>query len=269
MNNVDGCFKYPTRDEKKKGCRKYNTREEKLLFYKSQEYSESQALFLYTFNSSNVSVFLPQSFIKDVKNKNKYLKISRRDFEVIWTCDGNGSGNLVFPPGFFEFISKNKMNKEYLIFSLHFWSCSRNSGGHANLLIYNTKADTLERFEPNGGCSVKNEWYDSIAFDNAMKKKINIKYLPPQTPENGWQRIQIEQERNFKVVTDLDKEEVKLRRGFCVMWTIIFLKLRITSDKSSKQIIEDFIKDMKDKNYLNYIQQETVIYIKKVCNLFL
>src|SRR5579864_4923157 len=128
-------FKLPSRNEKRKGV-KYNSTQECLTLLKSQEYSEFQALGLYLFQKDypNIAVFLPKYFIEDVRKKNKHLHISRKDYQIVWICDGKGSGKLEFPKQLREFIKEHK--NKIMIISLHFWSCSRMNGGHANVLVY-------------------------------------------------------------------------------------------------------------------------------------
>ena len=287
-SNYENNFTFPTRYEKvNKLCNiKRNSKEYELIIFKSQEYSELQALILYYFAQKYeelIDVFLPSFFIKDVIDKNKNLSISRRYFQIIWKCNGKGGGNLTFPSSnFWDNIIqfKNKSTKRFFIISLHFWSCPRQNGGHANLLVYDRFSNIFERFEPNGLCASNNEWYDSEAFDNEFNEyceKYDILYLSPKKlnmPKKSWQKLQIEQEDdkktslNFK--SSLEKEEYFLNQGFCSIWCMVFLESKISNPDIHPANIIEQVSSILDKNkidYIFFIKYYTINLIIRVCEL--
>jgi len=276
-------FHFPSREEKRlkkeKGEQSYSFKEYGLLLLKSQEYSEMQALILYYFSQKykdSMIAFFPDSFIQDVKNRNKYLKISRKDFQIIWLCDGHGGGKLSFPLNFWESFEKNKDKERFYVISCHLWTCPRSQGGHASILIYKRDTNTVERFEPNGLCAVKDEWYDSPACDRELGNMFlsyNIKYLSPQSPEKGWQRLQIESldEISSQDKERITKEELLLNEGFCVVWTYVFLEIVIQNPNLTTKKIHNILVNELTKNsitYLTFIKTHAIGLIKNACNLF-
>jgi len=294
-------FFYPSRQEKREGqvaWDDYSVREQALLLFKSQEFSELQALILYYLGklySGKAEVFFPAFFLNDLRKKNRYLKLSRQDYQIIWICNGHGGGELKFPPGFWSWFDQRKENvkesrskrenkkedeKRFLVISAHLWTCERMQGGHANLLIYDRNKKIVERFEPNGLCAVKNEWYDVEGLDSLLKTKFKekgVNYRSPQSPYEGWQRIQIKQAekevfRGRESINGVTREEFILNTGFCVIWTMCFLEWRLNfPEKSTHELVSDFTNLLKKSqvNHLTFIKIYCLVLTQKACNLFL
>jgi ankyrin repeat protein len=129
---------------------------------------------------------------------------------------------------------------------------------HANILIYDKKTNTLERFEPYGLIP----YLDGSDLDDFIgrigKECIDdkIKYVKPIDMENivGPQVISDDSNYNIKKLGDPN--------GYCLAWTLWFLETRINNpDIETKELLKDMIgqiaknnKVMGEKIFIGFIR---------------
>ena len=110
------------------------------------------------------------------------------------------------------------------------------SGGHSNVLIFDTVSKTVDRYDPHGtqcdgrACPA----YDQDGIDAVLKKEFK-KILP------GYKFIDLSVA--CPNVGPQTKAEIFDRTGYCVTWSLMFTVLRIlnpgkTPDEINKQLLE-------------------------------
>ena len=160
------------------------------------------------------------------------------DLAIIYDCYLNNRNNpvyrIIYPSNiltfeFFDDINKC-INKRFVIVPLSISPPSdcNISYSHANILIFDNKQKTVERFETYGNKKFRDQkYYDSFdnKFEKIVKKYLKYKYLRPKyiCPIKGFQFIE---ENNIK------KGLASMREndpgGFCVAWSFWYADLRMT-----------------------------------------
>jgi ankyrin repeat protein len=149
-----------------------------------------------------------------------------------------------------------------------------NTGTHANIIIYNKKLNSLERFEPYG----PNEMLDENELNKFLELKLckifgkKSKFIHP--------RLFME-ETKFQIVSSDSDPEIKKTGdplGFCMAWCFWYFELRIKNPElESKNLVEYAFKNIlnfsnKEKHdsnvVLNYIRNYS-IELDKMKNKFL
>lgn len=127
---------------------------------------------------------------------------------------------------------------------------------HANLIIYDKKNKTLERFEPYGNM----EYNDK----NEMKKlmsKISYKFeyvneiINPDDLQNniGFQTISKDNDPNIKNYGD--------PMGYCLAWTFWYLEMRINNEIEPKKLTRKIIKYMSNEKKENIEPEKKILSI--------
>jgi hypothetical protein len=163
------------------------------------------------------------------------------------------------------FININKCLKEgkrFIIFPLQIVD-NIDESVHINILIYDSKKNSMERFEPYG---VNEKQY--LSLDDDVKelfeevfgdKFIKDYYKPFQLyPSRGFQKIQENE-------TEWFNRSEKDPWGFCYAWSLWYADLRLSNpDKNQKNLIEDTLHELEIKprsltafirNYFMFIQK--------------
>ena len=149
------------------------------------------------------------------KNDNDFL-----NFEIQWLYQ-----NIFYPENFETIIDTFIKSKkcDYFIIPI---GIEIENGAHANILIYDRKSNTLERFEPNGSDEPPNYNYNFKLLDtvlnNYFKKYFKtMTYLTPKMflPKIGFQAFEnIESSRNKKIGDP---------GGFCAAWCLFYVTNRL------------------------------------------
>ena len=200
------------------------------------------------------------------------IKISRKDalffsLGINWTCK-NRKRKLYMPKGIVSNFKKCKERPDVqfifiLLTLIHPKRCNQKSfGAHANVLIYDKKTNTIERFEPNG-CTVNFDiWFEVKEFDKVFKQiaknVFEAKYISPDIccPFIGPQAIQ-ESEKLMKIADP---------GGFCAAWTLWIIELRMKNpDKALKDLQLLAIKKMRrdPKPMTDFIRSFSQFVVKK------
>ena len=138
---------------------------------------------------------------------------------------------------------------------------------HANIILYDFKNLTIERFEPYGNDGIENE------IDNILEKELTwntgMKYLRPcnYLPKPGYQLLSNENNIYNQKVGDFG--------GFCLGWCIWYVEHRIKNSKIdsitlNKKTLEKMLR-LDDslmefiRNYSNKLFNEKLKIIKNIC----
>ena len=160
------------------------------------------------------------------------------DLALIYHCYLNNRNNpvyrIIYPSNiltfeFFDDINKC-INKRFVIVPLSISPPSdcNVSYSHANILIFDNKQKTVERFETYGNKKFRDQkYYDSFdnKFEKLVKKHLKYKYLRPKDicPIKGLQFIEeLNIKKNIETIREDDPS------GFCVAWSFWYADLRMT-----------------------------------------
>lgn len=122
------------------------------------------------------------------------------------------------------------------------------TGGHANLLLLDTKLKTLERFDPNYGTV---EYITDKSLSQVNIDKYLSDVLQPIFPDYiyiyanidvpfGPQSLQV-----YETIVDSKQNDPT---GYCVAWSLLYADLRLTyPDISKKKIMKIFSKNILDE----------------------
>jgi len=200
-----------------------------------------QMLYLLSKYSENECVFLPASFNVETRDYDKHIQISNQ-YNLLWHYEEkNNKFKLSAPlqltfPQYIDLLSECvESSKRFSIIPI---GLVYRGIGHANMLIYDKKEKTLERFEPHGTTP---QYYRSEFLDKVLEaffKKFIIKeefiYTPPYNfcPRDG---PQILEEISRKKLGINFKSE---KSGLCSVWSFIYTNLRLeNTNKTNKEIV--------------------------------
>lgn len=137
---------------------------------------------------------------------------------------------------FKNLVLKCLENKHFGVFPIAIYPKPKEIG-HYNILIYDKKTNTLERFEPNG--SYTNKKYKPDIMDKNIQKlfafifkdnKEKFKYLEPSIfcPVKGPQYIEYMLREKIGITT---------KKGFCSLWVIAYADSRLSNPADTQQQI--------------------------------
>lgn len=200
------------------------------------------------------------------------INISKKDalafsIGINWTCK-NRKRKLYMPQGIVANFKKCKAREDVqfifiLLTLIHPKRCTNKSfEAHANVLIYDKKTNTIERFEPNG-CTVNFDiWFEVKEFDKIFSKiaknQFDSEYVSPDIccPFIGPQAIQ--ESEKLMNITDPG--------GFCAAWTLWIIEMRMKNpNKSLKDLQLLAIKKMRrdPKPMTDFIRSFSQFVVKK------
>jgi ankyrin repeat protein len=206
-------------------------------------------VFLYnTFKKDelNIIVNYPLTHNKPLEEHFKSLGINYNykldfcNFEIIWSYQ-----KLIFPTYFIHELKLKIKTNLYIVIPI---GIELHNGAHANILFYDVKKSTIERFEPNGANQPKGFNYNSGLLDQLLEiqfKNINpkIKYIKPSEylPIIGFQIL--ENINNTKCTRIGDPN------GFCGIWCIWWIYHKMKNiNIDSKTLALKLINEIKFKN---------------------
>lgn len=119
---------------------------------------------------------------------------------------------------------------------LHF---GKQSGGHANLLIYRPFERVVERFEPHGEM-YRNSIKDNNSVNNQLKRIFEVDYKPTLGEIRFYPPNEICPFAKGFQSLEGQIEGLKIEGGgFCVMWSLFVMEMILNNPtKSTKEIIE-------------------------------
>jgi len=141
------------------------------------------------------------------------------NFEIVWVHQ-----KLYLVDDFYDRINDCiKGGSEFIIIPL---GIEMKAGSHANYIIFDVKANTVERFEPHGSSNPPGLNYEPSILDELIESRFkifneSIKYYAPKDyePKVGFQLLDIF-ESNRKKIGDPG--------GFCALWAIWYVDMRLT-----------------------------------------
>ena len=137
---------------------------------------------------------------------------------------------------------------------------------HANILIYDYKLMTIERFEPYGNTASIDGLIDDV-LEEELTWSTGLKYLRPNSylPGAGFQSISDEQNIMHQKRGDFG--------GFCLAWCLWYLETKLKNpDIESKTLVEKLINKLNKldiffieyiRNYSNKINKKRIEYMKQ------
>jgi len=228
------------------------------------------------FKSKGLGIVLDYPLTINSPLENYYKKIGldypyKMDFsniEIIWTYQ-----KIFFPSYFEDEILKIMKSAKYICIPI---GIETSVGSHANILFWDIKNKTLERFEPNGSHYPVGLNYNPILLDNLIENKFkqfdeNIIYYPP---------FKFLPSISFQILENLETPKCKKigdPNGFCGVWCVWWIYQRMLNIDNLKlsieNISEELIKLIKFnnqnfksiiRNFSKKITQNRDIYLKKI-----
>ena len=162
------------------------------------------------------------------------------NFEIVWVHQ-----KLYLVDDFYDRIKDCiSGGAEFIIIPL---GIEMKAGSHANYIIYDVKANTVERFEPHGSSTPPGLNYEPLILDELIESRFkiindSIKYFSPKDyePKVGFQLLDIF-ESNRKKIGDPG--------GFCALWAIWYVDMRLTyKNIGCNELTKILIKSIKTQN---------------------
>ena len=162
------------------------------------------------------------------------------NFEIVWVHQ-----KLYLIEGFYEEFKKCVNSKaKYIIIPL---GIEIKEGNHAGYLIYDNEKKEIERFEPHGSSGPVGLYYNPNLLDELLESKFklideNIKYFKPSDyiPKIGFQLFDVIEQKKKKIGDPM---------GFCALWCIWYVDMRLTyRSYDRKKIVDILIKKIKSEN---------------------
>jgi len=224
-------------------------------------------LFLFKeFKSYNLNLIINYPLTINDSLTNYYKKIGINDLykldfiniEIIW------SYQQIFYPTYFDDEINNLIKiSNYLIIPI---GIELPNGSHANILFWDIKKNTIERFEPNGsnypiGLNYNPNLLDDILYNKFKLFNNNINYLKPKDflPNIGFQYLENNETDKCKKIGDPN--------GFCGVWCIwwIYQRLLNINNYNNINIANELISLVKlhNKSFKNIIRN----FSKKITNI--
>ncbi len=204
------------------------------------------------------------------KYKNLYIpKIldsnnSREDFP--WVINYTSNSIDIHPN--LNFTINNIRRENKYDFALVFLAMNlENNLKHANILLYDFKNLSIERFEPYGNDGIEYEVDDIL--DEELTWNTGLKYLKPgdYLPKPGYQLLSNE--------NDAEKQKVGDFGGFCLGWCIWYVEHRLKNSKIEPKTLNrktlekllHFDDNLTEfiRNYSNKLFDEKYKIMKNIC----
>lgn len=167
-------------------------------------------------------------------------KLDFSNIEIVWSYQ-----KIFYPSYFDEEVEKKLKESDYITIPI---GIETSIGSHANILFWDVKNKTVERFEPNGSTYPMGLNYNPELLDNLLESKLkqfdeDIKYIPPYMflPPIGFQLLENLETEKCRKIGDPN--------GFCGVWCIWWVYQRMLNLTNSKL-------------NLNNIAYELIKYIK-------
>jgi len=155
--------------------------------------------------------------------------------EIIWIPP-----NIYFSDDFDKQFKICTSTKRFTIIPL---GITIKSDSHANYLIYDKDTNEIERFEPHGSTIPTGFDYNHTLLDETLKKHFkNITYIKPidYLPKVSFQQMD---------VRETDEEHIGDPMGFCAVWTVWYVDMRLTYNTLTRdKLVDLLIKTIKSQN---------------------
>lgn len=198
--------------------------------------------------------------IKKHKDNICYISTDPENFELQWFCVGS-SRILVFPENFDEFFLNCVTKRRFVVIPVILQhnsspNCTgRSDGLHQNMLIYDRDHDTLENFEPHGqSMDFDRDLFDTEIENYFVGNGLVSKYYSSNMicPRFGPQSRQDYERKLYDMHGGISHE------GFCFMWSIWYIDLRLTFPDVPREVIQrDALTHLDDMGYNYFITNYT------------
>ena len=174
---------------------------------------------------------------------NQQYKIDFSNIEIVWCYQ-----KLFYPSYFTEELTKVLKYAKYICIPI---GIEISTGSHANMLFWDVRNKTIERFEPNGSNYPIGLNYNPELLDTLLNKKFkqfdpNIKYIEP---------YKFLPSISLQILEDLETPKCKKigdPNGFCAVWCIWWVYQRMLNIDNNKlnvyNFASEFIKIIKFDN---------------------
>jgi ankyrin repeat protein len=169
----------------------------------------------------------------------KEIKGEYMNFEITWLYQ-----KLFYPTNIAAIIDNFKESKKrFLVIPLGIY---QDAGAHANILLYDSLLNEIERFEPAGGeypisFNYNPDLLDYYLEDYFQKSFSNCKYFKPRSYELtiGFQTMEI---------IDINKK-IGDPGGFCGAWSLWWVYMRIKNESiDRKKLFIQLVKNIRRNN---------------------
>jgi len=169
----------------------------------------------------------------------KEIKGEYMNFEITWLYQ-----KIFYPTNFTAIIDNFKESKKrFLVIPLGIY---QDNGAHANILLYDSVLNEIERFEPAGAeypyeFNYNPDLLDYYLEDYFQKQFPNCKYFKPRTYELviGFQTMEIR---------DINKK-IGDPGGFCGAWSLWWVYMRIKNESiDRKKLFIQLVKNIRRNN---------------------
>ena len=172
---------------------------------------------------------------------NYQSKLQFSNIEIVW------SYQKIFYPTFFDAIVNKILSEKKNNFVVIPLGIEINNGAHANILFWDIKNKTVERFEPNGAKYPRGYNYNPKLLDLLLLNKFKsidekIEYYSPDRylPNIGFQLLEVLEEKRCKKIGDPN--------GFCAIWCIWWCFQKLNNNIDSEKLANQLIKKIKLEN---------------------
>jgi hypothetical protein len=237
----------------------------------------------------NSCIFIPREFLPMKSNYMNLISKYQANFQLKWKCVGDtelafikaqeadpytlldvptsladedyGDGNeciLMAPYAlrysmdvYINFLNKCMSNKRMVVIPISFHT-QNNENAHANMLIFDKKHKTLERFEPHG--LITPDEFNPSGLNDALKEFGKL--LDPETvyispmyfcPINGPQTVEEITMKEFGIPLSI---------GSCSIWSLLYAEIRLSKPDMEREKAVSFLAKAvykRSKSIVHYI----------------
>jgi hypothetical protein len=227
---------------------------------------------------------MPMDVTTFTEKDRKELEYGGNIITLSWAC--NDKKCMLIPPSILcnkdrcVKFTLDSINKGFESYANYLQDCSESSrmtviplslkskisGGHENVLIFDKKFGTLERFDPNGTTNLDYEPEElDIALEKTFKnilKMPHLSYIKPMEycPVIGPQMYETQCRKKYPTT---------LKKGFCTIWSFLYANLRLSKpDISRENLVKFMINEMTQKRdgyeYALKILQKMYIFSERL-----
>jgi ankyrin repeat protein len=186
-------------------------------------------------------------------------KLDFSNIEIMWCYQ-----KMFIPSYFDEIINKKIKDYKYITIPI---GIITSIGSHSNIIFWDIKNKTIERFEPNGSNFPAGLNYNPVLLDNLLENKFkqidkNIIYHPPYKflPSISFQKIE-----------SLETQKCKIGdpNGFCGVWCIWWIYQRMLNIDNKELTLENTATSLINHIKLDNISFKSIIrnFSKKITEI--
>ena len=189
--------------------------------------------------------------------KTLFKKISKED--AYYDTDIFYKDSLSIKSGFIDVFKTCK--KRFILFPVSVFA--KVGGAHANMMIYDTKTKELERFDPHGRLSARDDLVNAFSsFDSDIQTELKyngIEISTYSTPLDFCPSL------SFQKLEEADKAILNDPGGFCQAWSEWYADLRLSNPDSSRdEVVQIAVRKIKQdpkgfksfiRSYANFVSE--------------